>query len=154
MELGIELDEELNALGVNIDRKDLEDVEINKLRDLRNKYNDLAREVQKQIDKKVLNLYNIPDIINKYICIRYPKSESAVYLYVKSAERLSFGINIKGPALYTYDNFDDFSFETQDCRAVNFGDIDQIEIISKEEFNEIIRSYSDKCHNILLGNEI
>ena len=154
MELGIELEEELDALGVNIDRKDLEDVEINKLRDLRNKYNDLAREVQKQIDKKVLNLYNIPDIINKYICIRYIKNENTVYSHVKSAERLSFGIDIKGPVLYTYDNFDDFSFETQDCRTVTFGDIDKIEIISKEEFNEIIRSYSDKCHNILLGNEI
>ena len=156
MELGIEwdLEEELKSLGVNLDRKDREDEEINSLRAIRDRYNDLAKEVQKQIDKKVLDLYKIPDLTNKYVRIRYPKTENTIYMRVESVDRQSFGVNIKGDSLLTYDGFDDFRLDVHSCHSVRFKDMDLIEILSKEEFDKIIMTYLNKCHKLLLGDEI
>ena len=56
MELGIEwdLEEELESLGIKLDHRDREDEEINSLRELRDRYNDLAKETQKLIDRGAL----------------------------------------------------------------------------------------------------
>ena len=156
MELGIEwdLEEELKSLGVNLDRKDREDEEINSLRAIRDRYNDLAKEVQKQIDKKVLDLYKIPDLTNKYVRIRYPKAENTIYMRVEYVDRQSFGVNIKGDSLFTYDGFDDFRLDVDSCHSVRFEDKDLIEILSKEEFDKIIMTYLNKCHKLLVEDEV
>lgn len=156
MELGIEwdLEEELKSLGVNLDRKDREDEEINSLRAIRDRYNDLAKEVQKQIDKKVLELYDLPDLTNKYVKIRYPKTENTIYMRVESVDRQAFGIELRGDSLFTYDSFDDFRLDVDSCHSVRFEDKDLIEILSKEEFDKIIMTYLNKCHKLLLGDEI
>ena len=156
MELGIEwdLEEELESLGIKLDHRDREDEEINSLSAIRDKYNDLAKEVQKQIDKKVLDLYEVPDLTNKYVRIRYPKIENTVYIHVKSVDRLSFGINLKGNSLFTYDGFDDFRLDVDSCHSIRFEDIKHIGILSKEEFDEIIMTYLNKCHKLLVKDEV
>ena len=156
MELGIEwdLEEELKSLGINLDHRDREDEEINSLRAVRDRYNDLAKETQKLIDKKVLDLYKIPDLTNKYVRIRYPKTENTIYMRVESVDRQSFGVNIKGDSLFTYDGFDDFRLDVDSCHSVRFEDKDLIEILSKEEFDKIIMTYLNKCHKLLLEDEI
>ena len=156
MELGIEwdLEEELESLGIKLDHRDREDEEINSLRAVRDRYNDLAKETQKLIDKKVLDLYKIPDLTNKYVRIRYPKTENTIYMRVEYVDRQSFGVNIKGDSLFTYDDFDDFRLDVDSCHSVRFEDKDLIEILSKEEFDKIIMSYINKCHKLLLGDEV
>ena len=156
MELGIEwdLEEELESLGIKLDHRDREDEEINSLRAVRDRYNDLAKETQKLIDKKVLDLYKIPDLTNKYVRIRYPKTENTIYMRVEYVDRQSFGVNIKGDSLFTYDDFDDFRLDVDSCHSVRFEDKDLIEILSKEEFDKIIMTYLNKCHKLLLGDEI
>ena len=156
MELGIEwdLEEELESLGIKLDHRDREDEEINSLRVVRDRYNDLAKETQKLIDKKVLDLYKIPDLTNKYVRIRYPKTENTIYMRVEYVDRQSFGVNIKGDSLFTYDDFDDFRLDVDSCHSVRFEDKDLIEILSKEEFDKIIMTYLNKCHKLLLGDEI
>ena len=156
MELGIEwdLEEELESLGIKLDHRDREDEEINSLRVVRDRYNDLAKETQKLIDKKVLDLYKIPDLTNKYVRIRYPKTENTIYMRVEYVDRQSFGVNIKGDSLSTYDDFDDFRLDVDSCHSVRFEDKDLIEILSKEEFDRIIMSYLNKCHKLLLGDEV
>ena len=156
MELGIEwdLEEELESLGIKLDHRDREDEEINSLRVVRDRYNDLAKETQKLIDKKVLDLYKIPDLTNKYVRIRYPKTENTIYMRVESVDRQSFGVNIKGSSLFTYDDFDDFRLDVDSCHSVRFEDKDLIEILSKEEFDKIIMTYLNKCHKLLLEDEI
>lgn len=156
MELGIEgdLEEELESLGIKLDHRDREDEEINSLRAVRDRYNDLAKETQKLIDKKVLDLYKIPDLTNKYVRIRYPKTENTIYMRVEYVDRQSFGVNIKGDSLFTYDGFDDFRLDVHSCHSVRFEDKDLIEILSKEEFDKIIMTYLNKCHKLLLEDEI
>ena len=156
MELGIEwdLEEELESLGIKLDHRDREDEEINSLRAVRDRYNDLAKETQKLIDKKVLDLYKIPDLTNKYVRIRYPKTENTIYMRVEYVDRQSFGVNIKGDSLFTYDDFDDFRLDVDSCHSVRFEDKDLIEILSKEEFDKIIMTYLNKCHKLLLGDEV
>ena len=156
MELGIEwdLEEELKSLGINLDHRDREDEEINSLRAVRDRYNDLAKETQKLIDKKVLDLYKIPDLTNKYVKIRYPKTENTIYMRVESVDRQSFGVNIKGDSLFTYDGFDDFRLDVDSCHSVRFEDKDLIEILSKEEFDKIIMTYLNKCHKRLVEDEV
>ena len=156
MELEIEwdLEKELESLGIKLDHRDREDEEINLLRAVRDRYNDLAKETQKLIDKKVLDLYKILDLTNKYVRIRYPKTENTIYMRVESVDRRSFGVNIKGDSLLTYDGFDDFRLDVHSCHSVRFEDKDLIEILSKEEFDKIIMTYLNKCHKLLLGDEI
>ena len=156
MELGIEwdLEEELESLGIKLDHRDREDEEINLLRAVRDRYNDLAKETQKLIDKKVLDLYKIPDLTNKYVRIRYPKTENTIYMRVEYVDRQSFGVNIKGDSLFTYDDFDDFRLDVDSCHSVRFEDKDLIEILSKEEFDKIIMSYINKCHKLLVEDEV
>ena len=156
MELEIEwdLEKELESLGIKLDHRDREDEEINLLRAVRDRYNDLAKETQKLIDKKVLDLYKILDLTNKYVRIRYPKTENTIYMRVESVDRRSFGVNIKGDSLFTYDGFDDFRLDVHSCHSVRFEDKDLIEILSKEEFDKIIMTYLNKCHKLLLGDEI
>ena len=156
MELGIEwdLEEELKSLGINLDHREREDEEINSLRAVRDRYNDLAKETQKLIDKKVLDLYKIPDLTNKYVRIRYPKTENTIYMRVESVDRQSFGVNIKGDSLFTYDSFDDFRLDVHSCHSVRFEDKDLIEILSKEEFDKIIMTYLNKCHKRLVEDEV
>ena len=156
MELGIEwdLEEELESLGIKLDHRDSEDEEINSLRAIRDKYNDLAKETQKLIDKKVLDLYEVPDLTNKYVRIRYPKTENTVYMRVESVDRQSFGVNIRGDSLLTYDGSDDFRLDVHSCHSVRFKDKDLIEILSKEEFDRIIMSYLNKCHKLLVEDEV
>ena len=156
MELGIEwdLEEELKSLGINLDHRDREDEEINSLRAVRDRYNDLAKETQKLIDKKVLDLYKISDLTNKYVKIRYPKTENTIYMRVESVDRQSFGVNIKGDSLFTYDGFDDFRLDVDSCHSVRFEDKDLIEILSKEEFDKIIMTYLNKCHKRLVEDEV
>lgn len=156
MELGTEwnLEEELESLGIKLDHRDREDEEINLLRAVRDRYNGLAKETQKLIDKKVLDLYKIPDLTNKYVRIRYPKTENTVYMRVESVDRQSFGVNIKGDSLLTYDGFDDFRLDVHSCHSVRFEDKDLIEILSKEEFDKIIMTYLNKCRKLLLEDEI
>ena len=156
MELGIEwdLEKELESLGIKLDHRDREDEEINSLRELRDRYNDLAKETQKLIDKKVLDLYEVPDLTNKYVRIRYSKTENTVYIHVKYIDRLSFGINLKGDSLFTYDGVDDFRLDVDSCHSIRFEDIKHIDILSKEEFDKIIMTYLNKCHKLLLEDEI
>lgn len=157
MELGIEwdLDEELESLGISLDHRDREDEEINSLRAVRDRYNDLAKETQKLIDKKALDLYKIiPDLTNKYVRIRYPKTENTIYIHVKYIDRLSFGIDLKGSSLFTYDGFDDFRLNVDSCHSIRFEDIKYIDILSKEEFDKIIMRYINKCHKLLVEDEI
>ena len=156
MELGTEwnLEEELESLGIKLDHRDREDEEINLLRAVRDRYNGLAKETQKLIDKKVLDLYKIPDLTNKYVRIRYPKTENTVYMRVESVDRQSFGVNIKGDSLLTYDGFDDFRLDVHSCHSVRFEDKDLIEILSKEELDKIIMTYLNKCRKLLLEDEI
>ena len=156
MELGIEwdLEEELESLGINLDHRGCEDEEINSLRELRDRYNDLAKETQKLIDKKVLDLYEVPDLTNKYVRIRYPKTENTVYIHVRYVDRLSFGINLKGDSLFTYDGFDDFRLDVDSCHSIRFENIKHIDILSKEEFDKIIMTYLNKCHKLLVEDEV
>ena len=70
------------------------DEKVKSLRELRNSYYQKASEIQKQIDDRIIELHQVPDLNDKYI--KYSSKENTYYFKVNTFERLIKGVKIVG----------------------------------------------------------
>lgn len=129
--------------------------EIEELRQLRNEYNDKASEIQKQIDQKIMDMYEVPDIVGKYI--RLCRGEDTLIYKVKQVDGLVNGIKITGSefdfdVIDTYDNIIiDMSMRVYKSESVivTWNKIEDIEILDDDAAIDIMNNKVDAFINTI-----
>lgn len=126
-----------------------------KLETLRKKRSELTEEsskIQKEIDDLIFEKYNFDPFkyINKIIKYYNIVTGEFIVLKVFKILRRTSYLEIVGSKLTRYyeDNEDDsyksLTFETSESIIISFERIKSIQIISKEEANQIIQNYFDQ----------
>lgn len=116
--------------------------DVNALRKLRNECDKMSSEIQNKIDELILKENKIPDLRNSYI--HYINDEQHYYVHVssdkKSVSRLIKGVKLNIDVKYTFISENEFILDTDNNNDIMFDyeDIKHINIISKDEFLDII----------------
>jgi len=127
-------------------RKAIEDTpEVMELRRLRDEAQKAAYDYQKQIDAKIMETHETPDLVGKYIKTTCgDASAKEHYGLVKEVHRLFDGIKIVFEKAFDYDEIRLGQVMTMAngalCYDITIGwdHFDTIEIISEEEYNRIL----------------
>ena len=125
------------------------DEQVKSLRDLRNSYYQKASEIQKQIDDRIIELHQIPDLNNKFI--KYSLDGSIYYFKISNFERLIKGIKIVGFCCITSLS-GSLYIHHKGSLFINWNDIQNIVVIEESDFiiaitmvaNNAINSYKDE----------
>lgn len=144
---------EFNHHGRYMIPKQLTDKEIqdklDNLRKERNKHNDEASMLQKEIDKWELELHHVPDYTNHYLRIQLSKG-NITYLYANQIKRLFHGIKIYSNIIVEVYEWriktcidEDLTFD------VGYNNIPAISIITKEEFENEIKESFDYVYSLV-----
>ncbi len=125
--------------------KDKLQKEIEELRKQRADFQNKISEIQQEIDSKVLELENVPNLKNKYIYHRNEYFDRDVYMLVKNYTRTFDGLQLEG---YIVNIFDDESAEivTDHHYTVDYNKVSEIKEITKEFFKETIKN---RINNII-----
>lgn len=123
-----------------------------KLETLRKKRSELTEEsskIQKEIDDLIFEKYNFDPFkyINKIIKYYNIVTEEFIVLKVFKILRRTSYLEIVGSKLTRYyedDSYKSLTFETSESIIISFERIKSIQIISKEEANQIIQNYFDQ----------
>ena len=125
------------------------DEQVKSLRELRNSYYQKASEIQKQIDDRIIELHQVPDLNNKFI--KYSSKENTYYFKVNTFERLIKGVKIVGFCCITSLS-GSLYIHQKGTLLVNWDDIQNIVVMEECHFiiaitmaaNNAINSYKDE----------
>lgn len=120
-----------------------DDMDINKLRKLRNKLSDMSYKVQRRIDEIILEKNDFSKYNKKFICAK--NQDGHTYMYVTKIRRLNTGCGLHGIA---YRNEGDYLMITTDLTIdYQIDSCTKVEIITENEFYSILSYfYQDmKC---------
>ena len=107
-----------------------DDMDINKLRELRNKLSDMSYKVQRRIDEIILEKNDFSKYNKKFICAK--NQDGNTYMYVTKIRRLSNGCRLCGIA---YRNEGDYLMITTDLTIdYQIDSCTKVEIITEDEF--------------------
>lgn len=117
-----------------------DDVDINKLRELRNKLSDMSYKIQKRIDELILEKNDFNKYNHQYLIINDQGND--MYIYVTHISRLNRGCRFHG-IIFEGDG-EYFTMSTYRSIDHDIESSSTITIISKEEFyNKLNEYYSD-----------
>ena len=120
-----------------------DDMDINKLRELRNKLSDMSYKVQRRIDEIILEKNDFSKYNKNFICAK--NQDNNTYMYVTKIRRLNTGCRLHGIA---YRNEGDYLMLATDLTIdCQIGSCTKIEIITENEFySNLSDFYQDmKC---------
>ena len=144
------MDQQLYGTLLDIpDRIEDKDEQVKSLRELRNSYYQKASEIQKQIDDRIIELHQVPDINNKFI--KYSSKENTYYFKVNTFERLTKGVKIVGfcciASIYVSLNIYQKEFLLVDWDNIqNIVVIEECDFITaiSNAFTNVMNSYKDE----------
>lgn len=144
------MDQQLYGTLLDIpDRIEDKDEKVKSLRELRNNYYQKASEIQKQIDDRIIELHQVPDINNKFI--KYSSKENTYYFKVNTFERLTKGVKIVGfcciASIYGSLNIYQKEFLLVDWNNIqNIVVIEECDFITaiSNAFTNVVNSYKDE----------
>lgn len=108
------------------------------LRAKRNEYNDKASEMQKEIDKTIMEAYQVDQYKNGYIS--FVIGVNTFYMYVRSIDRLIRGCRFTGETLMVQEGY--FTYEIEANVSVVWESVNEIKIMTKDEF---LKVYNKTC---------
>lgn len=131
------------------DRIEDKDEKVKSLRELRNSYYQKASEIQKQIDDRIIELHQVPDINNKFI--KYSSKENTYYFKVNTFERLTKGVKIVGFCCIT-SIYGSLNIYQKEFLLVDWNNIQDIVVIEEcdfitainNAFTNTVNSYKDE----------
>ena len=113
------------------DRIEDKDEKVKSLRELRNSYYQKASEIQKQIDDRIVELHQVPDLNNKFI--KYSSKESTYYFKVNTFERLIKGVKIVGFCCIV-SIYGSLNIYPKEFLLIDWNNIQDIEVIEEYDF--------------------
>lgn len=115
---------------------------LSQLREERNKHNQMASELQNEIDKIEMQLHEVPDYIGKYIMYDSDKY-TTIFAKVKNIKRLSYGVRLELES-EIIQGYDYIEMWTTDCETdYSYNRLNEIQIISKERYDEAVEELID-----------
>lgn len=131
------------------DRIEDKDEKVKSLRELRNSYYQKASEIQKQIDDRIIELHQVPDLNNKFI--KYSSKENTYYFKVNTFERLIKGVKIVGFCCIT-SIYGSLNIYQKEFLLVDWNNIQDIVVIEEcdfitaisNAFTNVVNSYKDE----------
>ena len=115
--------------------------EIEELRRLRNEYTNKASEYQKEIDKKIIELHNVPDFTGKWL--KKTGSHEITICNVEEVKRLVYGISVWTNQMCIVGDGTFFLSKYGERIMLDWDEIDKLVILSNEEAKNEIRKYND-----------
>ena len=144
------MDQQLYGTLLDIpDRIEDKDEKVKSLRELRNSYYQKASEIQKQIDDRIIELHQVPDLNNKFI--KYSSKENTYYFKVSNFERLIKGVKIVGFCCIT-SIYGSLNIYQKEFLLVDWNNIQDIVVIEEcdfitaisNAFTNTVNSYKDE----------
>lgn len=133
---------------LNIKRNEFYDLEhsedLQALRKLRQDCDDIKSKIQATLDKAIIDIHNVPDLRNKYLCIQIDNG-STTWVHVVDRDDWYFRL-VNGIRLYIKSSFciiDEYErsayvFNEPDDIDISWNSIENLEEVSKEDYIKLI----------------